>query len=47
MLRQLAFVMRASRALYAAAELNLADFLASVPMTSGELAAVAGADAAT
>jgi Dimerisation domain len=47
MLRQLAFVMRASRALYAAAELNLADFLASGPMTSGELAAAAGADAAT
>jgi hypothetical protein len=47
MLRQLAFVMRASRALYAAAELNLADFLASGPMTSGELGAVAGADATT
>jgi hypothetical protein len=47
MLRQLAFVMRASRALYAAAELNLADFLVSGPMTSGELAAAAGADPAT
>ena len=47
MLRQLAFVMRASRALYAAAELNIADFLASGPMTSAELAAAVGADAAT
>ena len=47
MLRQLAFVMRASRALYAAAELNLADFLASGSLTSAELADAAGADAAT
>lgn len=41
-LRQLAFVMRASRALYAAAELNIADHLAAGPMTSEELAARAG-----
>ena len=33
MLRQLAFVMRVSRALYAAAELKLADVLAAGPMT--------------
>jgi hypothetical protein len=33
MLRQLAFVMRGSRALYAAAELNLADILAAEPVT--------------
>ena len=46
MLRQLAFVMRASRALYAAAELNIADFLASGPLTIAELAAAVGADAA-
>ena len=46
MLRQLAFVMRASRALYAAAELNIADFLASGPLTTAELAAAVGADAA-
>lgn len=42
MLRQLAYVMRASRALYAAAELGLADILAAGPMTSGEIAAKAG-----
>ena len=47
MLRQLAFVMRASRALYAAAELNIADFLAPGPVTSAELATAVGADAAT
>jgi SAM-dependent methyltransferase len=47
MLRQLAFVMRASRALYAAAELNVADVLASGPKTSAELAAAVGANAAT
>ena len=41
-LRQLAFVMRVSRALYAAAELKLADLLAAGPMTNGELAAEAG-----
>ena len=46
MLRQLAFVMRASRALYAAAELNIADFLASGPLTTAELATAVGADAA-
>ena len=38
MLRRLAFVMRVSRALYAAAELGLADILATGPMTSEELA---------
>jgi hypothetical protein len=47
MLRQLAFVMRASRALYAAAQLGLADFLAAGPMTSAELGAASGADPAT
>ncbi len=45
MLRQLAFVMRASRALYAAAELGVADILAAGPMTSGEIAAGTGTDA--
>ena len=34
MLRQLAFVMRASRALYVAARLGVADILASGPMSS-------------
>ena len=34
MLRQLAHVMRASRALYAAAELGIADILAAGPMTT-------------
>ena len=47
MLRQLAFVMRVSRALYAAAELKLADFLAAGPMTSEELAAEAGVNPPT
>jgi SAM-dependent methyltransferase len=47
MLRQLAFVMRASRALYVAAQLGVADILASGPMTSAELAATAGTDAPT
>ena len=47
MLRQLAFVMRASRALYAAAELNLADILVAGPMTSGEIAARAEVDPPT
>jgi hypothetical protein len=47
MLRQLAFVMRVSRALYAAAELKLADFLAAGPMTNGELAAEAGVNPPT
>jgi SAM-dependent methyltransferase len=41
----MAFAMRISRALYAAAELNIADFLAEGPMTSGQLAEAAGADA--
>jgi len=45
LLRQMAFAMRISRALYAAAELNIADFLAEGPMTSGQLAEAAGADA--
>jgi hypothetical protein len=47
MLRQLAFVMCVSRALYAAAELKLADFLAAGPMTSGELAAEAAVNPPT
>ena len=46
-LRQLAFVMRASRALYAAAELGLADILSAGAMTSEEIAAKAGADGPT
>jgi hypothetical protein len=37
MLRQLAFAMRVSRALYAAAQLGIADLLAGGPMTSGQL----------
>ena len=47
MLRQLAFVMRVSRALYAAAELDLADILVAGPMTSGEIAARAEVDPPT
>ena len=43
-LRQLALVMRASRALYAAAELGVADLLAGGPMASAELAARAKSD---
>jgi hypothetical protein len=46
-LRQLAFVMRASRALYAAAQLRVADFLANGAMTSVELATKTGTDAPT
>jgi hypothetical protein len=46
-LRQLAFVMRASRALYAAAELGLADILSAGEKTSEEIAAKAGADGPT
>jgi hypothetical protein len=46
-LRQLAYVMRASRALYAAAELGLADILSAGAMTSEEIAAKAGADGPT
>jgi hypothetical protein len=42
LLRQLAFVMRASRALYAGAQLGVADIMAAGPMTSGEIAAKAG-----
>jgi hypothetical protein len=45
MLRQLAFAMRVSRALYAAAQFGIADLLAGGPMTSGQLAVAAGADA--
>ncbi len=47
MLRQLAFAMRASRALYAAAQLGIADILAAGPMASDEVAAKAGTDAPT
>jgi len=47
MLRQLAHVMRASRALYAAAELGIADILAAGPMTSEEIGAKAGANRPT
>jgi len=39
--------MRASRALYAAAELGVADILAAGPMTSREIASAAGVDAPT
>ena len=46
-LRQLAYVMRASRALYAAAELGLADILSAGTMTSEDIAAKAGADGPT
>src|SRR5262249_7178235 len=45
MLRHLAFAMRISRALYAAAQLNIADILADGPMTSDRLSLAAGADA--
>ena len=45
MLRQLAFAMRISRALYAAAQLGISDLLADGPMTSDRLALAAGADA--
>jgi hypothetical protein len=44
MLRHMAFAMRISRALYAAAELNIADILAEGPLTSAQLAVAAGAD---
>jgi hypothetical protein len=47
MLRQLAFVMRASRALYAGAQLGVADILTGGRMTSGEIAARTGTDATT
>jgi SAM-dependent methyltransferase len=47
LLRRLSFVMRASRALYVAAHLGVADILAGGPMTSGEIAAAASVDAAT
>jgi hypothetical protein len=48
MLRQLAFVMRASRALFAAAQFGIADILADGgPMGSREIAATAGTDAQT
>jgi hypothetical protein len=45
MLRQLAFAMRISRALYAAAQLGIADLLAGGPMTTNQLALAAGVDA--
>ena len=45
--RQLAFVMRASRALYAVAELGIADILAGGPMTGEEIGAKAGAEGPT
>ena len=44
MLRQLAFAMRISRALYAAVQLGVADLLASGPMTGERLAVAAGVD---
>ena len=44
-LRQIAFGMRASQALYVAAKLGIADHLARAPMTGAELAAVTYADA--
>jgi hypothetical protein len=47
MLRQLAFVMRASRALYAGTQLGIADILADGPMTSRAIAAQAGTDGPT
>jgi hypothetical protein len=47
MLRQLSFLMRASRALYAGTALGIADILAEGPMTSAEVAAEAGTDAPT
>lgn len=42
MLRQLAFAMRVSRALYVAAQLGIADLLAGGPLTSEQLALAAG-----
>jgi O-methyltransferase domain/Dimerisation domain len=42
MLRQLAFAMRVSRALYVAAQLGIADLLAGGPMTSEQLAFTTG-----
>jgi O-methyltransferase len=47
MLRQLAFVMRASRALAVVAQLGIADLLARGLRTSSELAAAAGVDASS
>jgi SAM-dependent methyltransferase len=47
LLRQLAFVMRASRALVVTAELGVADLLASGLKTSQELAAAAGVEASS
>lgn len=44
-LRQIAFGMRASQALYVAAKLGIADHLAQAPMTGAELAAATHADA--
>lgn len=45
LLRQLAFVMRASRALHAAASLGIADILAAGSLSSREIAARTGTDA--
>ena len=45
MLRQLAFAMRVSRALYVAAQLGVADLLAGGSMTSEQLALAAGGHA--
>jgi hypothetical protein len=47
LLRHLAFVMRVSRAIYAGAELGVADILASGPQTSAEIACRTGTHAPT
>jgi len=46
-LRELAFVMRVSRALYAACQLGVADVLAGGPLTSAEVASRLGTDPST
>ena len=46
-LRQLAFVMRASRAIYAGTQFGVADILAGGPMSSSQIATQAGTDART
>jgi SAM-dependent methyltransferase len=43
-LRRLSFVMRVSRALYAAAQLGIADILAGGPMTCGDIATALGTE---
>ena len=45
-LRQIAFRLRASQALYVAAKLNIADHLAQGPLDADELSKVAEVDAA-